>query len=175
MIVLYKSTSKLGNLIYYLTHSTRLSMDFSLEITNISFLIEQHYPLNFAKHRSIDVELLERVKQHLIDNIKTATKFLRHKYDKLIRQEKIATHPSTKKTVRSNEILSLIFLLKKLLKKSSNSNPWYRNLRNYKKISLKQKKEKNHYAVYRLKKEIHQDAGKIYNNKMLYQVFKETR
>lgn len=106
------------------------------------------YPLNFAQRRGINIEnLFARIKEHALEKLKLARKFLHEKYHQLVRTEKISA--------QVKEVDALKHIQEKFQKLLNDLD--------------QAKTLKNHYAIYRLKKEVKLQVKNIYKNKKLYQ------
>lgn len=134
------------------------------------------YPFNFAKRRGINIEsLFARIKEHALEKLKTARKYLHEKYHQLIvRNEKITTQHHKQPEIVNGKQKGHHYLnnASSTQVKESDDDIKHTQEKFHKLLNdLDQAKIlKNHYAVYRLKKEVQLEVKKIYKNKKLYQI-----
>lgn len=121
------------------------------------------YPLNFAKRRGIDNEsLFEKFKQHALNKLKIVKDFLQEKYMLLIKPQTIKSYEKEKIANHKHP--------QKIFHGKSKNNDSQRSQEKFVKLldDLAQAKQtKNHYAIYRLNKELQNELTKIYKNKKL--------
>jgi Ti-type conjugative transfer relaxase TraA len=121
------------------------------------------YPLNFAKRRGIDNEsLFEKFKQHALNKLRVAKNNLLEAYRLLIKPQRIKSYEKEK---IANHKKPQIILQDK--DKVDDNQPLQSKYLKLFDDLARAKQAKNHYAVYRLNKELRSELSKIYKDKKL--------
>ncbi|MBA2655299.1 MAG: AAA family ATPase [Gammaproteobacteria bacterium] len=132
------------------------------------------YPLNFAKRRGIDIEgLFARIKEHALEKLKVTRKYLHEKYHQLIViKEKISAQHHKQPEIVSDKHKRHPYLNNACSTQVNEVDDVKRTQEKFQKLlnDLDQAKTlKNHYVVYRLKKDVQLEVKNIYKNKKMHQ------